>query len=141
MHFWNSKCSKSINNDPIYMKKIFWMSLGVQDCLTKKIMIISQLFFSKKFYSGGGPRVEKVCNFLEISRLYYVLLPLKRVSKLKNHHQLTFVFLKSVWSVVRCSRLFLWIDMSLMKPTNTHNRYSWPTENFFMPLELKCHVH
>ena len=78
------------------MKKIFWMSLGVQDCLTKKIMIISQLFFSKKFYSGGGPRVEKVCNFLEISRLYYVLLPLKRVSKLKNHHQLTFVFLKSV---------------------------------------------
>ena len=41
-------------------------------------------------------------------------LGLKGVWKLKNRHLLTFGIVKSVWSIVWCSRLFLRIAMTLL---------------------------
>ena len=123
------------------MQQFFWTLLGDQVSFKRKIMIISQKLFSKKIYSGGGSRSSKWLYFETFNKSSQSLLRLRVVSKLKNHHQLTFGILKSDWDVVWCSRLVLRIDMILRKLTNTYFVYWTPTENFLMTLKVKYHIH
>ena len=80
-------------------------------------------------------------NFLGDLKLVYGTFAFEGVSKLKNHHQLTFGIVKSDWSVVWCPRLFSRIKMILRKLTNTHVVCQIPTENVFATLKVKCHIH
>ena len=58
---------------------------------------------------------------------------LQGVSNLKNKHLLMFAFIKSAWSAVRWSRLFLRKDMILRKLASIHVGYWWPIKFWEFP--------
>ena len=58
-------------------------------------------------------------------------LPLKGVSKQKNHHLLTFVQIKTVSGVMRSCYLFLQVPMVMKKCLQTYHGIEIALENFF----------
>ena len=94
---------------------------------------------SRKFFHATQTKASCFTKtlFLRVSESSKPKIPSEWVWNLKNRHQLTFVFVKSGWGVVRCSRFLSEIDMITTKLANTQGGFWWPLENFFTPLKPK----
>ena len=89
---------------------------------------------TKKFHAmQSQPSVVLKSLFWRSPNGSAALLPLKGVSKMKNHHYLTFGNIKSDWGIIGCSRFFLRIGVIISKLKHIHLGYLWPTEKHFMP--------
>ena len=95
---------------------------------------------NRKFSRGTQSQASwRLKSIFYVSKWSGPLLPLKWVSKLKDHQQLTFRILKSDCVVVQHSRLFLRIDMIPKMLANTHVTCWRPKETFLTALRAKRH--
>ena len=79
-------------------------------------------------------------HFLKVPKWSETLLPLRGVSKFKNHRHLTFEIIESVRDVVWHSRLFLRIAMILWVLASTHVGYRRLKEKFLTTLKVNRDV-
>ena len=88
---------------------------------------------SKIFYSSLKSEKSSKISIFQDFRVQY--LPLKGVSKRKNHHLLTFFQIKTVSGVIRSCYLFLQVPMIMKKYLQTYYDIAIVLENFLRHLK------
>ena len=88
---------------------------------------------SKIFYSSLKSEKSSKISVFQGFRVQY--LPLKGVSKRKNHHLLTFLQIKTVSGVMRSFYVFLQVPMVMKKCLQTYYGIIIALENFLRSLK------
>ena len=88
---------------------------------------------SKIFYSYLKSEKSSKISIFQGFRVQY--LPLKGVSKRKNHHLLTFCHIKTVPGVIRSCCLFLQVPMVMKKCLQTYYSITIALESFLRSLK------